>query len=378
MPTNLRIHIPAFKDWLKTSTGKGPAWEKEREKRRAWYQKHLSKARITHLTRDDFATLVKSLWAVNIWQNKDYKVNQLIKDNGLETLRVSLGKLLHGSASIDKRWDEFRASVKGFGASSLSEILTFFNPQEYALVNAKPYQVLPLLGFSICLVKNGSSYKKAVEEITKAKYLLEENGLRDTDFLATDLFIAYLFYQVFDLEDKPKGTPTDVTIQEESQKKTPKLMIDSHEGAEAVLLKLGNLLGYDTYTPDSGRTYQEQKLGDIATLKELPYFTSEKIMDSVQNIDVVWLKDEWPEYFFEVEHTTGVTPGLLRIYQVEKLNAKFFIIGPQNVLKRFEREIEKAPFNRIKKKYRFRSYEDLCDMHLATSNYRKVSDHFLD
>ena len=377
MPTNLRIHIPAFKDWLKTSTGKAPAWRKEREKRLAWYQKHLSEAEIT-LTRDDFATLVKSLWAVNIWQNKDYKVNQLIKDNGLETLRVSLGKLLHGSASIDKRWDEFRASVKGFGPSSLSEILTFFNPQEYALVNAKPYQVLPLLGFSICLVKNGSSYKKAVEEITKAKYLLEENGLRDTDFLATDLFIAYLFYQVFDLEDKPKGTPTDVTIQEESQKKTPKLMIDSHEGAEAVLLKLGNLLGYDTYTPDSGRTYQEQKLGGIATLKELPYFTSEKIMDSVQNIDVVWLKDEWPEYFFEVEHTTGVTPGLLRIYQAEKLNAKFFIIGPQGVLKRFEREIEKAPFNRIKEKYRFRSYEDLCDMHLATSNYRKISDQFLD
>ena len=180
------------------------------------------------------------------------------------------------------------------------------------------------------------------------------------------------------MQYKRKGTPTDVTIQEGLQKKTPKLMIDSHEGAEAVLLKLGNLLGYDTYTPDSGRTYQEQKLGDIATLKKLPYFTSEKIMDSVQNIDVVWLKDEWPEYFFEVEHTTGVTPGLLRIYQAEKLNAKFFIIGPQGVLKRFEREIEKAPFNRIKEKCRFRSYEDLCDMHLATSNYRKISGHFLD
>ena len=127
MPTNLGIHIPAFKDWLKTSTGKAPAWRKEREKRLAWYQKHLSEAEIT-LTRDDFATLVKSLWAVNIWQNKDYKVNQLIEDNGLETLRVSLGKLLHGSASIDERWDEFRASVKGFGPSSLSEILTFFKP----------------------------------------------------------------------------------------------------------------------------------------------------------------------------------------------------------------------------------------------------------
>ena len=237
---------------------------------------------------------------------------------------------------------------------------------------------MPLLGFSISPVTNGSSYKKAVEEIKKVKCLLEETGLRDTDFLVTDFFIAYLFYQVFNLQYKRKGTPTDVPIQGGSQKKAPRLVIDSHEGAEAVLLTLGNLLGYDTYTPDSGRTYQEQKLGNIATLNELPYFASEKIMDSAQNIDVVWLKDEWPEYFFEVEHTTGVTSGLLRIYQVEKSSAKFFIIGPQNVLKRFERKIRKAPFNRIKEKYRFRSYEDLCDMHLATSNYCKVSDYFLD
>ena len=98
MPIDLTTHIPAFKAWLKTGTGESSAWKKEREERLAWYRKHLSKARITHLTRDNFAALVKSLWAVNIWQNKDYKVNQLIADNGLETLRVSLGKLLHGSA----------------------------------------------------------------------------------------------------------------------------------------------------------------------------------------------------------------------------------------------------------------------------------------
>jgi hypothetical protein len=82
------------------------------------------------------------------------------------------------------------------------------------------------------------------------------------------------------------------------------------------------------------------------------------------------------EYFFEVEHTTGVTSGLLRIYQAEKLNAKFFIVGPGDVLKRFQREVEKAPFNRIKDKYRFRSYNELGAMYLAAANYRKTSDHF--
>lgn len=65
------------------------------------------------------------------------------------------------------------------------------------------------------------------------------------------------------------------------------------------------------------------------------------------------------------------------VYQAEKINAKFFIIAPQKELKRFEREVEKAPFRRIKEKYQFRSYEDLRDMYLAALNYRKVSDDFL-
>ena len=242
---------------------------------------------------------------------------------------------------------------------------------------------MPRLDLTIRPVGDGKSYKKAVEEIGKVKEQLEGHGVKDADFLLTDFFIAYLFYQVFDLQYKRKEAirPPPTEGKEEkppAQPPAPKdLNIASHEAAQAALLMLGNLLGYDTYTPDAGRTHKEQKLGDIATLEELPYFAGEKVMDSVQNIDVVWLKDEWPEYFFEVEHTTGVTSGLLRIYQAEKINAKFFIIAPQKELKRFEREVEKAPFRRIKEKYQFRSYEELRDMYLATHNYRKVSDDFL-
>jgi hypothetical protein len=47
------------------------------------------------------------------------------------------------------------------------------------------------------------------------------------------------------------------------------------------------------------------------------------------------------------------------------------------VLKRFEREVEKAPFNRIKDKYRFRAYDELREMFLAASRYRRISDRFL-
>jgi hypothetical protein len=194
----------------------------------------------------------------------------------------------------------------------------------------------------------------------------------------------YLFLEVFDLAGKHDGLPPIPTpgIQDHAGKGATSTAvrdypIDSHEGAEAMLLALGNLLGYDTYTPDANHSHGGRKLGEIATLQDLPAFTTEKIMDSVENIDVVWLKDEWPEYFFEVEHTTGVTSGLLRIYQARKLNTRFFIVGPKDVLKKFEKEVEKAPFNSIKDKYYFRSYEQLRDMFVAASNYRSVKDKFL-
>lgn len=388
MPADLKTHIANFQHWLKTDQGDAATWQKEREERLAWYRKHLTKDRIGKLTSDELATLIKDLWATNIWHNKDYKADKLIKDNGLDKVRASLEELFYGDAALEKRWDAFRATIKGFGPSSLSEILTFHDAQTYALVNLKPYRVLPLIGFSINPVNDGKSYRKAVEEIGKVKSLLQENGLKDADFIVTDFFIAYLFYHVFDLQFKREEKPRAPAETKQEQKPEPRPgvapaispdapAIETHEAAEAILLKLGNLLGYDTYTPDASKTFNGEKLGDIATLEELPDFTNAKIMESVQNIDVVWLKDEWPEFFFEVEHTTGVTSGLLRIYQAEKINAKFFIVGPTDVLKKYEREVEKAPFHRIKSKYRFRSYRELRDMYLATCNYRTTSDCFL-
>lgn len=382
MPDDLKSQIGNFKKWLETNTGDAANWQKERTERLAWYSQNLAPEKLARISRNDFSTLIKKLWAVNIWHNKDYKVEKLIEDNGLDKIRVALHDLLYGTAPVESRWDTFRTTIKGLGPSSLSEILTFFDPQQYALVNLKPYEVLPRIGYQIDPVKDGKSYKKAIEELSKLKALLSRNGVADADFILTDFFIAYLFYEVFDLQGKRKTpivAPTPATSEEPtSPVKAADLSIATHESAEAVLLMLGNLLDFDTYTPDASRTYNGRKLGEIATLNDLPPFTSEKIMDSVQNIDVVWLKDEWPEYFFEVEHTTGVTSGLLRIYQAHKLSTKFFIIGPADVLKKYEKEVQKSPFNAIQKKYRFRSYDDLRRMYLAASHYRKMADEFLE
>ncbi len=193
------------------------------------------------------------------------------------------------------------------------------------------------------------------------KEALQEHGLKGVDFNFADFFIAFLFYKKNDRTNGP-NEPHE---------------IDSHEKAELVLLALGILLGYETYTPDKGRKTEGITLGELSTLKELPFFGSEKIIESAQNIDVIWLKDEWPEYFFEVEHTTGITPGLLRIYQVaEKLPAKCFIIAPADKLSKFKKEIEKPPFNKLKNKYIFRSYEELENFYKIAKEFKSTADKF--
>ena len=385
MSSDLKSHIGNFAKWLETDTGDAVIWQKERIERIAWYRTHLARDAVRKLSRDNFAKLIKDLWATNIWKNKDYKVEQLIKENSLEKLRLSLELLLYGSDDIQKRWDEFRGSVTGLGPSSISEILSFSEPQRHALINLKPYEVLPRIGIPMKQVKDGENYAKAVEQIGIVKAQLQKNGMANVDFIVTDFFIAYLFYKVFHLQYKRKEPPPEEPREAGTAKPTVveekvemSAGITGHEAAQAFLIKLGGLLGYDTYTADPSKEHGGIKLGDLATLKELPDFAGQKAMVSARKIDVVWVKGEWPECFFEVEQSTGVTPGLHRMYQVIKVDAKFFIVAPEEERKRFEREVGKAPFGDIKNKYRFRSYKELSDMYHAEVNYQQVRDAFFD
>lgn len=373
---DLKAKIATFKKWLSDPVGQGPAWQKEREDRLGWYREHLAAHKIGSLSQADVSTLVKEFWASNIFQNKDYKVGKVIQENGLDKIRTALTDLLYDDNSVAARWDGFRRRIKGLGPSSISEILTFFDPQSYALVNLKPYEVLPRIGLAIDPVSDGKGYASAVGSLEKVKALLIQNGIPEADFVITDFFIAYLFYEVFDLQGKHRGVaappPTTKPVDADSG-----TVITGHESAQAALLMLGKLLNFDTYTADPSKEFGGQKLGDLATLQDLPYFAVEKAMDSARKIDVVWMSGEWPEYFFEVEQSTGVTPGLHRMFQVIKVDAKFFVIAPEDERKRYEREVDKAPYKQIKQKYRFRSYAELSRMYSAVAQFRKVSDEFL-
>lgn len=69
---DLKEQVANFKKWRESVTGESEEWQEGRQERLAWYRSHLTAEHIGKFSEDEFAILIKSLWAVNIWHNKDY------------------------------------------------------------------------------------------------------------------------------------------------------------------------------------------------------------------------------------------------------------------------------------------------------------------
>lgn len=366
------------------TTKKGLEWQNDRKRKLDFIGKKLSKDHVLNLTEEEFSNIIKSLWATEMWTNKDYLVSKLLKDNSLQKLREELYQLIYGKDTLQKRFDNFKKKTKGLGPSSITEILLFTMPETYCIWNAKPKNVLPFLNVKLLPARvfkyqiTGRDYEKCVDVLYLFKNELTIAGVTNANFVDVDFFLAFIFYEIIEknvvpniIEKQleiypPKGVGLDINVNELG-----------HYDIQGILLELGNLLGYDTYVADPSRTYNDTTLGTLATLKEIPEFTLKRLLDTVKNIDVIWFEEEFPKYCFEIEHTTGVTMGLLRLYQIRKItDAKFFIIAPNDIISKFQTEICKDPFHQIRQRYIFRSYTQLLQMFNQAKNYHKLKENF--
>ena len=372
----IRQYVEKYKEHLKTQ--KGQDWRKERKDRVAFFRTVLSKDNIPKLTEDVFGEIIRGLWASDFWTNKDYLVNKILKDNGLPKIREELMELLYGGSSIDKRFDRFKRNIKGLGPSSVTEILHFTFPDELCIWNDKSKNVLPFLGMKTLLLDRVYKYSingKEYIQCTKILGLIIEEltscGLEDVNFLDADHFMWFVFSEIMPKEPLPKP-PKPPTVE------IPKVIELDHWSAMGLLVELGNLLGYDTYVSDPSKEYGDETLGDIATLKEIPHFATDDVVDVARYIDVIWFQEEYPQYCFEVEHTTNVSSGLLRLFQLSPLKyIRFIVVSPLDVFPKFKKEINKIPFKRIQNRYNFKSYEELREWFKVAKKYHELKRSFL-
>jgi hypothetical protein len=171
-----------------------------------YFQRKFSLESIDRMTANEFAEAYKKLWASNMWGNKDWYIeNKLLAWNGLEKIQRELKKLLYDKNSIAERFNEFKINVKGFGVSSLSEILYFVFPDRYCLWNDKPKTVLQTIGLRVLPEKyfkyqihTGQEYTECVRVLNLIKDELKEFGVKDFIDLGTlhDVHIMWLTFGI--------------------------------------------------------------------------------------------------------------------------------------------------------------------------------------
>ena len=344
-----------------------------RTRRKQKYNELLGRDKIDSLSKEQFAEIIRELWASLFWGNKEYPVQRVMSSVTFPELKSALIDLLYGEDTIGNRYDRFVSKVKGLGTSSVTEILCFASPNDYCIWNDKPRKVLPFLGLKTKLPPrvfkysniNGSDYERCIEVLDEIKKLLIGNGIDNADFVITDLFMWYVFNKM-PKEREPKRAIETPVIEME---------IASHSDAQAILLELGNILGFETYVADPSKGYKEKTLGDLAILSEIP--EEFRGIKNIENIDVIWFGSA-EFYFFEVVDSIGtLNEGLHRLFQALALNAKFFVIAPKEHYHKFERYMRENPYKKFRNRYIFRSYDDLLKFFRLTKEFSSSKKEFL-
>lgn len=152
----------------------------------------------------------------------------------------------------------------------------------------------------------------------------------------------------------------------------------THTDVQAKLLLIGSYLNYRTYTPDKSKFSRiyNKKLGSICTDYKIPEGSIPELsFDTIKMIDVIWFDEEgYPTHVFEVEDTTDITKGLVRLYQTHKLKIKMFIISNQE--KKFEKEVSKMPFVKIKNEFIFKNYDELEAFFESVKKFKEMKQNF--
>jgi hypothetical protein len=137
-----------------------------------------------------------------------------------------------------------------------------------------------------------------------------------------------------------KNLPVD-----ESQYSTDHVLIQYQ------LLKIGAEMGFDVWVArnDRSKEYLGKSLGSMPRMMEaLPLQFSEATQRTIELIDVLWLKGNAIIAAFEIETTTSIYSGLLRMSDLLSLQPnieiKIYLIAPDDRQNKVKREILRPTF----------------------------------
>jgi hypothetical protein len=157
---------------------------------------------------------------------------------------------------------------------------------------------------------------------------------------------------------KPPAVVTDdgaVVVPEDDEEILQPESGSVHTEIQYLLLKLGADMAFDVHVArnDQSRTWKGQRLGDMPRRREsLPQQFDPATNQTIELIDVLWLDGNAIVAAFEIESTTSIYSGLLRmsdlLSQQPNISIPLFLVAPEEWRGKVIRQVNRPTFERMK------------------------------
>lgn len=167
----------------------------------------------------------------------------------------------------------------------------------------------------------------------------------------------------------PEGTPAD----DSSQSSNKNTELRASLKIQAQIAEIGAKMGFKIWIPksDRGRVLTNWEAQPDQLLEHLPLGFDEMVLKTIENIDVIWISGRSIVRAFEVEHTTSIYSGLLRmadlIALIPNIDVKLHIVAPTTRKDKVFEEIKRPVFallsgGSLSKYCTYLSYESISEM----------------
>lgn len=348
----LRKHIADYLAHLKATPAKYTSELQERTDRSAYYRS-WSAPKLARMTKDDFTEYVSKLWAMRIWGNKQYFVDQLIADNTLLLLLENLAELIWSTLPLEKRWNHFRKNVKGFGPAMMSEILCHVHPETCMLWNRRAFVGLNYLGvrdlprYNYQL--NGKVYIQLCAATESIALEMRAMGDKQANLLTVDYFI----WEELQVEEnlsqinKPKVAAASAVPVEKVDATTAAFI---HDEVRDKLVEIGLWLGL--------QADKEKKVADGAKVDAIWEAT-------IGNMGRVI-------YVFEVQTKGSIDSLLMNLMKSLNNPAVQGVVAVSDAVQIARIKKEAASFDHLKHKLKYWDFTQVLEVHEALESVNEA------
>lgn len=153
----------------------------------------------------------------------------------------------------------------------------------------------------------------------------------------------------------PVNVPNDDDVDEHEDSEERTVAIRESSQIQALLASIGETMGFKVWIPKSDRNavLREWTPTEGSLMAVLPLNYNEPTLQTIEQIDVLWLKGRAIVRAFEVEHTTAVYSGILRMADLlalqPNMDIKLHIVAPEARKAKVMGEIQRPVFSLLEK-----------------------------